>query len=281
MLPLLAAESAATFSEVVPFHIHLDVIGIVVALAAGYEYGVRRLAVFYAPQGEPAVTHTQRILFYAGLASLLIVSGYPLHDVGESSLFIFHMVEHMGISLIVPPLLLYGTPWWLMRLVVKPILPVMKVLTRPFVALFAFNATLALIHVPSILELMLSSELFHFAAHTVLFLTAVLMWWPVVGPIPDLPQLLPFQKMGYLFLQSLVPTIPASFLTLGETPLYTIYETFPRLWGISALTDQVIAGLIMKIGGGLIIWGFIAGVFFTWWNEEQKFARPVRTITKA
>jgi putative membrane protein len=279
MMPVLSAE-AASLGDVITFHLHLDVLGIVVALAVGYEYGVRRLAEFHAPRGEVAVTRVQRVLFYSGLATLLIVSGWPLHDLGESSLFIFHMVEHMGISLIAPPLLLYGTPWWLMRLVIGPIMPVMRIVTRPFVALFLFNATLGLIHAPAILEQMLSSELFHFAAHTVLFVTAILMWWPVVGPVPDLPRLQPFQRMGYLFLQSLVPTIPASFLTLGETPLYTIYETFPRLWGISALTDQVIAGLIMKLGGGMIIWGFIAGIFFTWYAEEQKYNRPVRTATR-
>lgn len=270
----------ATFSEVVAFHLHLDVLGIVIGGAIFYEYGIRRLAETHAPRGEVPVTRRQRILFYSGLATLLIVSGWPLHDIGESSLFMFHMIEHLGISLVAPPLLLYGTPWWLVRLVVRPVMPVMKIVTRPFVALFMFNATLALIHVPAILEQMLLSELFHFAAHTVLFVTAILMWWPIVGPIPDLPRLQPFQRMGYLFLQSLVPTVPATFLTLGDQPLYKIYETFPRLWGISAYTDQVIAGLIMKLGGGLLLWAFIAGVFFTWWAEEQRFSQPVRTITK-
>lgn len=271
---------ATSFSDVVSFHIHFDVLGIVIALAVGYEYSVRKLAAHYAPRGEVPVTKLQRALFYTALASMLIVSTWPIHDLGESSLFMFHMVEHLGLSLVIPPLLLYGTPWWLIRLIVMPILPAMRILTKPLVALFLFNATLALIHVPSILERMLESEPFHFVAHTVLFLTAILMWWPVVGPIPDLPRLQPFQRMGYLFLQSLVPTIPASFLTLGESALYPIYETFPRLWGISAHSDQVIAGLIMKIGGGMLIWGFIAGIFFSWWAEEQKYAPPTRTITK-
>jgi putative membrane protein len=84
--------------------------------------------------------------------------------------------------------------------------------------------------------------------------------------------------MGYLFLQSLVPTIPASFLTLGSQPLYPIYEELPRLWGLSAMSDQVIAGLIMKIIGGLIIWGFIAWVFFSWWNDEQKYGAVDHTV---
>ena len=88
--------------------------------------------------------------------------------------------------------------------------------------------------------------------------SALVMWWPVVSPLPEMPPLAPPGQMLYLFVQSLAPTIPASFLTFGTTPLYPVYATFPRIWGISAMTDQLIAGLIMKIVGGLILWGVIA-----------------------
>lgn len=77
-------------------------------------------------------------------------------------------------------------------------------------------------------------------------------------------------RMVYLFLQSLLPTIPASFLTFGTTPLYVFYATAPRVWGISALTDQLIAGLIMKLVGGAILWTAIGIVFFRWWRMEQR-----------
>jgi putative membrane protein len=98
------------------------------------------------------------------------------------------------------------------------------------------------------------------------------MWWPVLGPIPDLPKLTPLMGMGYLFLQSLIPTIPASFLTFADEPVYEIYETLPRLWGLSALDDQLIAGLIMKIGGGAVLWTAIAVIFFRWAFEEERAA---------
>ncbi len=281
MPALLAAALPQTTSEVLAFNPHLDVLGVMVALAVGYEYGVRRLAPHYAPQGEPAVTRGQRVLFYLGLGSLMVVSTWPIHDIAEGSLFTFHMLEHLVYGLIAPPLLIAGTPWWLIRFLVKPIMPAMRILTKPLVALFLFNATLGMMHVPGVVELMVTSELAHFGIHAALLVTGILMWWPVMDPIPDLPALSPFMKMGYLFLQSLVPTIPASFLTLGSKPLYPIYEQLPRLWDLSAMSDQVIAGLIMKIGGGLIIWGFIAWVFFSWWNEEQKYGavdHKVRTV---
>ncbi len=268
---------AATLSEVAPFHLHLDVIGVIVAAAVGYEYGIRRLGPLHAPRGEVPVTRAQRIRFHGGLASMLLVAGWPIHDIGENSLYVVHMVEHLVLSLVGPPLLLWGMPWWLLRVMVRPVLPVLRVLTRPFVALILFNAVLGLLHVPAFVELMVTSTVGHFIAHAALFGTAVLMWWPVVGPIPDLPQLAPFPKMGYLFLQSLVPTIPSAFLLLGDRPLFPIYETMPRLWGISAHNDQMFAGLVMKFGGGLLLWGVIAAVFFTWWADEQRYERTVPT----
>ncbi len=188
----------------------------------------------------------------------------------------FHMVEHMAFGFVAPPLLLIGVPWWLMRIIVKPIFPVLRILVRPMVALFLFNAVLGLIHVPSVVETMVTSEAAHFGFHLLVFVTGIFMWWNVVDPIPDMPSLDPFLKMGYLFLQSLVPTIPASFLTLGESALYPIYETMPRLWGISAHTDQIVGGLIMKIGGGLLLWTVMATIWFRWWAEEQRLDREER-----
>jgi putative membrane protein len=276
---IAATTNPASFTEVAPFHLHLDVVGVLAAMILLYEYGIRRLAEFHAPRGETIVTRRQRVAFYAGIFSLYVVSTWPIHDIGENSLFMFHMVEHLVFGLIAPPLLLIGTPWWLIRMVVKPVLPALKLLTKPIVALALFNGMLGLIHVPGVLNLMLESEFAHFALHGLLFLAGILMWWPIIGPIPDIPRLPPFLRMGYVFLQSLIPTIPATFLAFGESPLYPVYETFPRLWGISALDDQVMAGLIMKLGAGILLWGFIAWIWFSWWNEEQRYATPTPRVT--
>ena len=261
----------AAGADVLAFHPHLDVVGLVLALVVGYEYGLRRLRATLAPRGEQAVTPRQRLFFYSGLGLILIVSSWPFHDIGERALFLFHMGEHLVIAMAAAPLILMGTPWWLLRALVRPVMPVIKVLTRPIVALFMFNAMLGLIHVPAIVELMLESSVAHFIIHAALFVTAMFMWSPVLGPIPDVVQLPPFLRIGYLFLQSLVPTIPASFLTLGDSPLYKIYETFPRLWGLSAHTDQILAGFLMKFGGGLLLWSAMGVVFFRWYADEQRY----------
>ncbi len=271
---MMAVLVAATSSEILAFHVHWDVLGVAAALTAGYVYGIRRLAPTRAPVGRDAVTRRQRWLFGTGVVLFVAATSWPIHDIGEKSLFMFHMIEHMVLALAVPPLLLAGTPWWFMRAIVRPILPVLRFLTRPLIALVLFNAALAALHWEEVVELMVTNELFHFGAHVGFFVTAILMWWPIIGPIPDLPRLEPFPRMGYLFLQSLVPTIPASFLTLADAPVYQIYELFPRLWGISAVTDQTVAGLIMKLGGGAVLWFVIALTFFTWFAEEERTARP-------
>jgi putative membrane protein len=92
----------------------------------------------------------------------------------------------------------------------------------------------------------------------------------VLSPLPEMPPLPAPGQMLYLFLESLAPTIPASFLTFGTHPLYPVYEGFPRIWGMSVLTDQLVAGLIMKLVGGMILWGVIAVVFFRWGRREER-----------
>lgn len=275
---MVATTPPAVGLDAISFHVHWDVLGIVAGLAVGYFYAMRRLAPLHAARGEPTVTRRQVLWFVGGLVVFFVSRSWPLHDIGDDSLFTFHMIEHLLLALVVPPMLLKGVPWWLMRMLVMPLLPVMRVLTKPAVALVLFNLVLVVIHVPQVVELMLVSEAAHLGLHLLWIAVSMLMWWPVIGPIPDLPKLSPFASMGYLFLQSLVPTIPASFLTFAETPVYDAYVGLPRLWGLSVLDDQLIAGLIMKIGGGLFLWTVITAIWFTWAAEEERLTDRRRVV---
>ena len=145
-----------------------------------------------------------------------------------------------------------------------------RFLTRPLVALLLFNGFLLFTHWPAVVAASVGSEPLHFLLHVAVVGTAMIMWWPVVSPLPEMPPLAAPLQMLYLFLQSLVPTIPASFLTFGRSPLYPVYAAFPRLGGIDVLTDQLMAGLTMKIVGGFILWGVIAAIFFRWAAREER-----------
>jgi putative membrane protein len=240
-----------------------------VLLAGGYAWAVNVLG---PRRGEEGPTAKQVFAFYSGIILLWFASDWPIHDIAERYLFSFHMVQHLAFLLVVPPLLLLGTPRWLLRAMIGTGLrfKVMRVLTKPVVALLLFNTMVAFIHWPAIVDLQTSSNAGHGAIHALIIGASIIGWWPVVSPLPELGRLSDIAKMFYLFLTSVIPTVPASFLTFAEGVLYTHYETVPRLWGLSASTDQMIAGLIMKIGGGLILWATIAVIFFRWNAREER-----------
>jgi putative membrane protein len=245
------------------FHAHPDVWLLMLAVGGGYAWAVGR-------RGPGGASRKEILLFSAGLLALWAGADYPVHDLSEGYLFSVHMVQHMVFSLIAPPLLLMGTPRWLLSALISPpgVLRVARFLTRPMVALIAFNVFVAVSHWPSLVDASLRSEPLHFGLHFFLVVTSFMMWSPVVGRVEELPQLSPPAKMLYLFLQSVLPTVPASFLTFAERPIYHFYETVPHPW-IDALTDNRIAGLTMKLGGGALLWGIIAVLFFKWHAAEE------------
>ncbi len=252
------------------WHPHPEVWLLVGGLLWGYFFALRRLGPRYVPAGQEAATRSQKVMWVLGVLTLWIGADYPIHEIAERYLFSVHMGQHTLFSLVAPPLLIMGTPNWLARLLLSPpgLMRVMRMMTRPVVALLVFNAVIAVTHWPYLVNLSMRSEPAHFALHTVLFTTSVWMWWPVVGRLPELARLSDLAKMGYLFLQSIVPTVPASFLTFADGVIYKGYELAPRI-GIDAVTDQRVAGLLMKIGGGLLLWTVIAIVFFRWYSREQ------------
>jgi putative membrane protein len=173
-----------------------------------------------------------------------------------------------------------GMPKWLLRrlLAPRPLFRAVRFLTKPVVAFLAFNGVFVLLHWPALMNETLRSEPVHFTVHLAVLLTALMMWWPIVDPLPELSRLSAPAKMFYLFLQSILPTVPASFLTFAHRPIYTFYESVPRLWGMSVVTDQMVAGLIMKIAGGFLLWGIIAVMFFRW-NAREEAGNVVEQVS--
>ncbi len=240
-------------------------------LIAAYAAALRYLSQGRAPAGQPPASGKQKVMFGLGMAALWSVSDWPMHDLSEGYLYSAHMVQHIVYTFVAPPLLLLGIPPWMLRMLLgaPKLMAVMRRLTKPLVALILFNALVAFTHWSGVVDASLRSEPLHFSIHLALFSAAMLMWWPVIAPLPELSKLSEPGKILYLFAQSILPTVPASFLTFADRPIYEFYATVPRMWGLSALTDQLIAGLIMKIGGGLLLWSVIAVVFFRWHAKEE------------
>lgn len=250
-----------------PFHVHLDVLAILGGLAVAYLVAAAR----HERRTGERLEARRRARFLGGVAALLVGAGWPIHDLAEGYLYSLHMVQHMLFTFLAAPLLLTGMPPWMWRALLRPapVREAWRLLTRPLVALIVANGVLLFTHWPEVVATSVGSELAHFSLHTLLLGSAIVMWWPVVSPLPEMPPLSRPGQLIYLFFQSLAPTIPASFLTFGTEPLYPVYATFPRIWGIDPLTDQLIAGLVMKLVGGAILWTVIAVIFFHWGREES------------
>ena len=242
------------------------------ALITGYVVAVRRFGPRHAAPGEPAVTRFQMMCFALGVAAIWVAADWPIHEVAEDFNYSVHMVQHLVLSMVSPPLLLLGTPGWLLRAILRPpwLFRAVRSLARFLPALIVFNVVLVLTHWPAIVDLSLRADPAHFVVHALIFVSAFIVWLPVVSPLPEIPRLSPPGRMIFLFLQSVVPTVPASFLTFGSAPLYKFYEDVPQLWGLSTVDDQRLAGLIMKIGAGLLLWLLIAVLFFRWAADEER-----------
>ncbi len=260
---------------------HPDVWLVISAIVGGYALALRRLGPRLAPTGTPVVTRLQLASFGAGVLALLVASDWPIHDLGEGYLFSIHMVQHTVFSIIAAPLLLIGTPAWLARWILSPrwLLRTVRYLARLIPATIVFNVVVIVTHTPVVVDAALHNALLHFAMHLLIVVSSLLVWMPLLSPLPEVPRLPPLARMLFLFLQSIVPTVPASFLTFGDHPLYRYYETVPRLWGVSALDDMRVAGLIMKILVGFSLWIVIAIVFFRWYNAEEA-GSPVRRVSR-
>ena len=248
---------------------HPDAWLLIVALLGGYLYALSAWGPTAAP-GRPPATTRQRWCFYAGVASIWLGADWPVRVLAEH-LFSMHMAQHLIFSLISAPLLLLGTPGWLLRKLLspRPVRAVWQVVSRPIPALVVFNGWIVLYHWPPVVDLSVTNDGFHLLAHAGWIVTSLIMWWPVLSPLPELPHLSSPGRMLYLFGQSIVPTVPASFLTFGHSLLYRSYGNAPEMFGLDAITDQQIAGLLMKIGAGFFIWGVIAVLFFRWSSDSD------------
>jgi putative membrane protein len=260
---------------------HPDVWLLVGAIAAGYAIALKQLGPRYAPTGSAIVTRFQITTFSAGLLALWVASDWPIHDLGERYFFWVHMVQHTTYAIIAAPLLLMGTPAWLARWLLTPrwLLRAVRYMSRLIPATLLFNFVIIVTHVPVVVNASLHHALLHFGIHALIVVSSLIVWMPLLSPLPEVPRLQPLARMLFLFLQSVVPTVPASFLTFGDRPLYKFYETVPRLWGLSALDDMRFAGLIMKILVGFSLWITITVVFFRWYNAEET-GSPARRVSR-
>ena len=206
------------------------------------------------------------VAFLGGLAALCIAIASPL-DAFSGLLLSAHMVQHFLLMFVAPPLILLGAP----------LLPLLRglprgfvhdglgpfltwsvlrrfgnALTHPAVCGLAMVVSLCGWHLPAAFDLALRSPGLHKLEHACFFGTSLLFWWPVVRPFPSRPHWPLWAIPLYLLAADVVNTVLCAILTFSDRPLYSAYETVPRLFGTTVLSDQVAAGVIMWIPGSVI-----------------------------
>ncbi len=216
--------------------------------------------------GVPFVPPWRAASFLLGLLSLWVALASPF-DTFSGFLLTAHMMQHMVLMMVAPPLLLMGAP--LIPLVRG--LPVFaarefagpflnwrvamrfgNALIHPAVALVIMGAAMFAWHTPRLYELALGSSSWHQFEHACFFLASLIFWWPVIRPWPSHSHRPRWIVVPYLMIGDLQNTVLSAIFVFSDRVLYPSYATTPRLFGLSALADQVAAGAIMWVMGSTV-----------------------------
>jgi putative membrane protein len=272
---LLHPAARIAFGE---FTVHPSTVIGLIGLGALYHWRAR-----HRPPDARAGTPTpaQRATFFTALALVFLTLNGWLHDLSDGYLFSAHMVQHLVLTLVAPPMLLLGTPGWMLRPALgwRGVGAAARWLTAPVHCFVIFNLVLAVWHLPPVYELAMEHHPVHIVQHLCFMAAAVLMWWPVLSPLPELPRLSYPLQMLYLFLLSIPMSIVAIWIGYADHVLYPFYASAPRMWGITPMQDQLIGALVMWIPGGLFFFTIISVVFFKWQamgGEDSRAAAQVR-----
>jgi putative membrane protein len=273
----MLAIAAGLTSSPWRFQAHPEVWLLVVFLVAAYIYAARVIGPVVVKTG-PVITTKQRNAFIAAIFLLWMGSDWPVHDIAEEYLYSAHMFQHMVLSYFMPPLVLLAIPKWMFDAVFGSgkTRAIINWLAKPVIAGVLFNVVVMITHIPALVNQSVTNGLLHYSLHILLVTTALLVWLPICGPDLQL-HLQSGGKMIYLFLMSVVPTVPAAWLTFAEGAVYKHYDIAVRVWGLSVTTDQQVAGAIMKTGGAVFLWSIVVFLFFKRFSsgfvEEQSYRK--------
>lgn len=254
------------------FTVHPSTVVGIVGLATLYERRAQALRRVAETGQHPGSTprSSQRVAFYVALLVMFLSLNGWLHDLSDSYLFSAHMVQHLMLALVVAPLMIMGTPGAMLRPVLRlpGVMPLARWFTAPTHCFAIFNIVVAGWHLPPLYNYALAHHPVHIAQHLMFLVASVIMWWPVLSPLSELPRLSYPGQMLYLFLLTIPMAIISVYISYADTILYPLYSSAPRMWGITPMDDQLIGGLIMWIPGGLYFFTIISVVFFRWQQRD-------------
>lgn len=214
---------------------------------------------------EP-LTPWQVAAFSSGLVTLVVALMSPIDALGDEFLFSAHMVQHMLIGVVAPPLLLLGIPAWMIEPLLdwSPLRRAMRALAHPVPAFGLLNLDLWLWHAPALYNATLANEAIHIFEHLTFIVLGVIFWLPILSPTPLIPRISRPFAILYLFGGCQPMVALGALLTFATAPFYTAYVDAPRIWGMDALADQQLGGLIMWLPTNIPYLIALSIVFFKW-----------------
>lgn len=232
-----------------------------VVLAAGY------VGAIYKLKRQPEWWQTA--CFFGSLALAIVVVAGPLDRLAWDRAFVAYIAEQILLYMVAAPLFLLGIPEWMMRPAVTKFRMggVVKFLSKPLIAFFAFSLLFAGIHFPYVCNMICHARPFFIGIRAALLAVGVILWLPILNPMSELTLRRPLQVL-YLHLLMIPMTAVAAPITLSESVIYT-WLLGPPILGLSPLKDQRMGGILMWVGQAIIIAVAASIIFLKWANEES------------
>jgi cytochrome c oxidase assembly factor CtaG len=246
-------------------------LGGLVILCLLYIFGIRRVR-RYKPEEKPL--QTRRVVsFIVAVVVIALLLLTPIDTIARTQLFSLHMFQAVALITVCAPLLLYAFPAWLVQpFFTNPFTrPVARVLTQPVIASLLFNLNFLLWHAPLFFNFALRNSTIYHVMMVSFLLTALLNWWPLIGPIRELHRMSYPQQMLYAFLDGQPVDIFAFLLVFSFVVFYHHYAVPPQL-GISAFADQAVGGALLLLPG-LVDLGVMSPLFFRWLGQQEAKAK--------
>ena len=198
----------------------------------------------------------QALAFAGSMLALSAAVFSPLSDLGEEYLFSGHMVQHILLGDIAPLLLLLSLSRVIMRPATRRLHKVEKKLGRfahPAAFIAAWLALVYFWHIPSLYNAALEHPLAHGLEHATFFTAGTLLWWPLIQPVPMRHRLEGMQGLLYVFAAKATLGVLGLYLTWSKSVAFTYYESVPRIWDLTAISDQNVGGAIMMVEQALVL----------------------------
>ncbi len=245
-------------------------------------------------KSEP-LTKGQAINFSVGIFLLYIIKGSPIDLMGHL-MFYAHMIQMAVLCLIIPQFFIIGIPPWIWRYLInkRGIKKIFLLLTNPIIALILFNGIFSLYHIPLVFDLVKTDFWLHAAYTSLLFIFALVFWWPLMNKLDEHQALSGLKKVGYIFAGGALLLPACGLIIFADVPLYESFSD-PKAWAkslelcvpaatlsgltlsgpemfssMSLINDQQLGGVIMKMIQEIVYGVALAKIFFSWYRKEQE-----------